>query len=63
MAKNRKGINMQGFYPIIVFGVILFYMSVVVMVFMYALTVRLIPARVRIPVVNGSSGRMTGRHR
>jgi hypothetical protein len=63
MAKKRKGINMQGFYPFIVFGVFLFYMSIVVMVFMYALTVRLIPARVRIPDLNGVSGRMTGRPR
>jgi hypothetical protein len=62
MAKNRKVMNMQGFSPIIVFGVILFYMSVVVMALMYAMTVRLIPAWVRFPVVNGSSRKKMGRH-
>lgn len=39
--------NLQGFYPLIVFGVILFYMAVVLFFFMYALMIRLVPAQVR----------------
>ncbi|MBI3611311.1 MAG: hypothetical protein HY204_11520 [Nitrospirae bacterium] len=45
---------MQGFYPIIAFGVILFYMAVVLVIFMYALMIRLLPMQAKIPVVSGS---------
>ena len=37
--------NMHGLYPIVAFGVILFYLAVVLVIFMYALTIRLVPAK------------------
>lgn len=45
---------MEGIYPIIAFGIILFYMSVVWVVFIYAVMIRLVPVKVRIPAVNAS---------
>lgn len=54
MSDGRMVIKMQGFYPIIAFGVILFYMAVVLVIFMYALMIRLLPMQAKIPVVSGS---------
>jgi hypothetical protein len=40
--------NMQGSYSLIAIGAMVFYMTVVLFFFMYALMVRLVPAPVRI---------------
>ncbi len=37
----------QGLYPIIAFGAILFYMTVVFVMVTYALMIRLVPSRVK----------------
>jgi hypothetical protein len=40
--------NMQGFYSLIAIGAMIFYMTVVLFFFMYALMVRLVPTPVKI---------------
>jgi len=50
--------NMQGFYRMIAFGVILFYMSIMLVIFRFAHIVRLVPMKVKIPAVNRSLERI-----
>ncbi|MBI3995490.1 MAG: hypothetical protein HY349_05900 [Nitrospirae bacterium] len=42
---------MKGFYPLIAFGVISFYITVALVIFAYALMVRLVPTKDKIPIV------------
>ncbi len=58
MANGRMVMNMQGFYRMIAFGVILFYVAIVLVIFRFALIVRLVPKKVKIPVMNGSLERI-----
>jgi hypothetical protein len=45
---------MKELYPIIAFGVILFYSAIALFVFVYALVIRLPPLPARLPVVSGA---------
>lgn len=45
---------MKGFYPLIAIGVISFYIAVGLVIFTYAIAIRLLPTKVRIPVVSRS---------
>jgi hypothetical protein len=45
---------MKGYYPLIAFGVISFYIAVGLVIFAYAIAIRLLPAKVKIPVVSRS---------
>ena len=51
---ERRVMNMKGFYPLIAFGMISFYIAVGLVIFTYAITIRLLPAKVKIPVVGRS---------
>ena len=53
MVHGRAVTAIQGFYPIIAFGVILFYAAVVLVIFTYAIAVRLLPTGVEIPAGRG----------
>jgi len=49
---------MKAFYPLIAFGVISFYIAVGLVIFTYAIAIRLLPANVKIPVVSRSLDRI-----
>lgn len=52
--RERVVMNMQGFHPIIAFGVILLYTAVLLVILTCAIAIRLLPMKARIPVVSGS---------
>jgi len=45
---------MKGFYPLIAIGVISFYIAVGLVIFTYAIAIRLLPTKAKIPVVGHS---------
>jgi hypothetical protein len=55
---RRMVMNMKGFYPLIAFGAISFYIAVGLVIFTYAITIRLLPTKVKIPVVSRSLERI-----
>jgi hypothetical protein len=46
--------DLKELYPIIAFGTILFYLTLVLVIFVHALVIRLPPLPVKIPVVSGA---------
>jgi hypothetical protein len=46
--------KMKGFFPLIAFGLISFYIVVGLVIFTYAIAIRLFPTKVKIPVVSRS---------
>ena len=63
MAKERRVMNMQGFYSWMTIGVMVIYMAVVLLFIMVALMVRLVPAPIRIPSTHRSLQRTFPRPR
>jgi hypothetical protein len=58
IAHERMAMNMRDFYPWIAFGLISFYIAVGLVIFAYAIAIRLLPTKVRIPVVSRSLERI-----
>jgi len=56
MPHGRPGTRLQTLYPIVVFGVVLFYIGTAILIFLYTLMIRLVP--VKIPTSDVSPDRI-----
>jgi hypothetical protein len=54
---------MKQFFPAITFGVVLIYTAILLVLMIYAVATRRVPAKIKIPGVIGSLGKIRGRLR